>query len=509
MHGPNARRPAIQMHSGDDFVEKMVKDPTVSLKESTEDFWGYPVPVSPGKGAPPLAKYKIARTDMRKLYQPNHDRFYTVVVEVFCDRPGLPRAGIHDDFEVGFVMRRIAVRFADDAGNSVRKLATKLMRDERVRLQLPTEDVVAEGIAVDPDVRDLWWSNDVAGKFKTENEDVIAAARPRTGREAWVELPTGRRWVTADENELNPKEQVLPMWRLPKREDDCKAVESRSLWFGVVPTFSSEHAMNPMKKQTGPEPKLDDHGIYEIVCFVKLKPKPGHEHCPPKIWLSTASRPFRLAAPMDPEGTKNRVISITLPDFRALEATAAQKRGAGGVRIITPPRSQMMLNPFSGKMPTKSEAKIGVGGGVCTFAIELFFIVAFFLFLLFMPIVVLAFQLWWMLALRFCIPPSVSFDALATAAAGGKLETDADLRFDVDVVFGAATKTVSGDGTVTKDRVGSADLWYPSLKDGLGGPVAARAPLEAIMNATNPATSTQPVEHEHSPHKPDPLCDRE
>ena len=128
---------------------------------------------------------------------------------------------------------------------------------------------------------------------------------------------------------------------------------------------------------------------------------------------------------MDPEGTKNRVVSITLPDFRAMAARAADKRGPGGVRIITPPQSQMMVNPFNGKIPTADDAKIGIGGGVCTFAFELFFIVAFFLFLLFMPIVVLAFQLWWMLALRFCIPPSVSFEALATAAAEGKLKADA------------------------------------------------------------------------------------
>ena len=87
------------MHRGDDFVERMIEDPTVHLKESAEDFWGYPVPVSPlTKGRSLLAKYAIVRTDMRKLYQPNHDRFYTVAVEVFCDRPGLPRAGTHDEF---------------------------------------------------------------------------------------------------------------------------------------------------------------------------------------------------------------------------------------------------------------------------------------------------------------------------------------------------------------------------------------------------------------------------
>jgi hypothetical protein len=56
-------------------------------------------------------------------------------------------------------------------------------------------------------------------------------------------------------------------------------------------------------------------------------------------------------------------------------------------------------------MPGSGDGAVGTGGGACTFALELFFIVAFFLFLMFLPIVVFAFQLWWMLALRFCIPP--------------------------------------------------------------------------------------------------------
>ena len=459
------------MHSGDDFVERIIEDPTVSLKESEEDRWGYPVPVSPlVKGRPLLANYAIVRTDMRKLYQPNHDRFYTVAVEVFCDRPGLPRAGTHDDFEVGFVMRRIAVRYSDEHGCSVRKLAAKLMREEAVRLRLQPDAVAAKNMRVEADIRDLWWSDDAVKAFNAENGDMIAAAGPRVAREAWVQLPGGARWIVASDDGLTAGEQTSPMWKLPKREKDCPAVESRSLWFGVVPTFSSEHGVDMLGKQKGPEPKLDDHGIYELVCFVKLKPKPGHEHCPPQIFLSAASQPFRLASPMDPEGTKNRVVSITLPDFRAMAARTADKRGPGGVRIITPPRSQMMVNPFIDKMPTASDAKIGIGGGVCTFAFELFFIVAFFLFLLFMPIVVLAFQLWWMLALRFCIPPSVSFDALATAAAEGKLKGDAKLEFDVDVVFGAAWRSFDEKGNPIKDRIGpppnGTDMWYPGTREG-------------------------------------------
>lgn len=62
---------------------------------------------------------------------------------------------------------------------------------------------------------------------------------------------------------------------------------------------------------------------------------------------------------------------------------------------------------------------LGAGGGACTFAFELFFLVALFLFLMFLPIVVFAFQLWWLLALRFCFPRlSASMTALAAFFAG-------------------------------------------------------------------------------------------
>ena len=38
---------------------------------------------------------------IRKLFQPSHDRFYAVVVEVFCDHDGLPRPRPDDTFVPG------------------------------------------------------------------------------------------------------------------------------------------------------------------------------------------------------------------------------------------------------------------------------------------------------------------------------------------------------------------------------------------------------------------------
>src|SRR5262249_11543228 len=45
-------------------------------------------------------------TRILKLFQPSHDRYYAVTVEVFCDLPGLPRAVGHTELELGMVVRR-------------------------------------------------------------------------------------------------------------------------------------------------------------------------------------------------------------------------------------------------------------------------------------------------------------------------------------------------------------------------------------------------------------------
>jgi hypothetical protein len=67
---------------------------------------------------------------------------------------------------------------------------------------------------------------------------------------------------------------------------------------------------------------------------------------------------------------------------------------------------------------------------ICSFALPLITIVAYFLLRLFLPIVVFIFQLWFLLALRFCIPPSITIDAGLAArldAMGGGLDIDADV----------------------------------------------------------------------------------
>ena len=111
LRDPRALRPAIQMYDGTDFVQRLLGTRATRWPSRQDDHWSYPVPVSPTfqaaqAGRLRLATHQLVHTKLRKLYQPSHNRFYVVVVEVFCDQPGLPRAGSHDDIDVAFVMRR-------------------------------------------------------------------------------------------------------------------------------------------------------------------------------------------------------------------------------------------------------------------------------------------------------------------------------------------------------------------------------------------------------------------
>jgi hypothetical protein len=240
---------------------------------------------------------------------------------------------------------------------------------------------------------------------------------------------------------------------------------------------------------------LDDEAVYYLQPYVKLKPKPGQEDCPPVRILGAPSAPFRLADPMDPDGTKNRVVTIKLPDLRKLAARAGGPFGPGGVRVVAPPNSS--LGPMSLKDIPDKKGKRG-GGQICTFALELFFIVAFFLFLMFLPIVVLVFNLWFLLALRFCIPPSLSFSAMGQFFASGQVlaSMDAGLRAKASLMLGFPDPETPGlpDGMELFSRPAPGGLG--SLAE-LGHLFQAMDPAKAVQVAPKPDIETSP---------PDPLC---
>jgi hypothetical protein len=285
------------------------------------------------------------------------------------------------------------------------------------------------------------------------------------------------------------------MWQLPARPDDCAPAQTRSLWFGIVPTFSADTDAATAR------PKLDDRSIYRLCCFVRQPREPG---CPPKLFWSEPTAAFRLASFYDPQGTKNRRVSITMPDFRTLSVRAGEQQGPGGVEIVRPPGSQLKFDSDNGKPVNVNPKNFGSETSRCTFAIELLMIVAMFLFSLFLPVVVFLFQLWWLLLLRFCFPrPGLTLQLLATHFADGKTlgdlpdgptgpspippRPDPDKRMLDDDLFEARG--------ATKDLL-AADPKLGS-KAALG-----KALVDALDPASNPTTPIRTLE----PIPDDPIC---
>lgn len=499
LRDPRALRPSIQMYDGTDFVTRLLADPRDSLASGADDWWSYPVPVTPStsaQGRARLTTWAMITTPLRKLYQPSHSRFYAVAVEVFCDQPGLPRAGSHRDIEVRFVMRRWRTSVTG-APRPTRRLARNLLTHLAAQ-----QNVHFTGAALPEDVRDLWWADHVA--FEENNRNLIDQMVVDSAHEGWFtsrSAPAG--WKRLDEASADDVEQDFPMWRLPRRPDDCDAAATRSTWFGIIPTHSGEHFVRGGHVHA----KLDDRAIYQVRCFVRQKPAPGHEHCPPKVFWGSASESFRLASPMDSQGTSKRITTITQPDLRQLAARAGQPQGPGGVRIATPPQSQLVVNPFKG-IPDPGSGAIGAGGGSCTFALELLFIVAFFLFQLFLPIVIFAFQLWWMLALRFCFPPSSSFTALADFFAQGNLlaalEADATLNPEFDQQFGLDSPSLP----LADRSPGWAHQLDQAKDEKTHQPIFTNDPnfVNALIVGTDPTKAELPVPPGLESEPPDPLC---
>ena len=294
LRDPRAYRPEIQMYGDTGFVRRLLTDPRDSLKATSDDYWSYPVPVTlaslkdSGTGVGRMATSRTCRTSLRKLYQASHDRFYLLVVEVFCDQPGLPRAGSHEDISVRFVMRR---RITEVNGNNaeVRRLATDLLK---VMMKAQHGGLERDTLP-SPDLPDLWAADEARAAFEADHaeqfEKVTALSRtqgwivPKTGTPGWQTLASadvdGRSILgpTGDRD----TEESFPMWRIPPRDDDCEKARTRSLWFGVVPTFSAEHWTDPTADATDPksklalQSKLDEQAIYDLTCFVVEPPRSG------------------------------------------------------------------------------------------------------------------------------------------------------------------------------------------------------------------------------------------
>lgn len=425
--GGRLSAPAIEKFASADFVNEFLAEPQRSLVYGAED--------------------RVAGGATRKVFLPSHGRFYLVVCELHCDVAGFPSTSRAQVCEAGFVVRRRTYRVGAEVRREVAKLLQVLSasRDQARDLGALAEKVApaAPGVGIsEVSFKAQSRAGARAGAARSELVGLEATGQIRQVLEGWV--PSEFQGVGAwTEVEAAPQdlagEAIWPLYPLiadPKVTDH--SAEGRSLWFGVLPATSSD-------LDAAGAPRFDDRSLYEVGCFVRRHrpecPKTAARNdCRGELVWSRPTESYRLAPHFDLAGTSNRPVTVQLPDLEALKAQAdALEPGQGvGVRMVSPPKS--FLSFGVSEDGEAQGARVG-GAAICSFSIPLITIVATFVLRLFLPIVVFLFQLWFLLKLRLCIPPTFTMDAglvadLDVALAGG-IGIDAALEVKVDAALSA------------------------------------------------------------------------
>lgn len=456
MH-PRQSRPVIQKFARPDMIEGFLRDPQRSLVYTEDDLLHRSVAAAGRADATMLQKLAgriLERTNTRKLFLPAHNRFYLVVCELHCDAPGLPDLPASGAAEYGFVLRRL--RGGAEGSDVVEasewaplgELAKKVAQLRAVSASSP------------PGVR--FFRARKKGLAGSEVHEAFEATRRATLEEltaeilplreqvsealssgAWQGLRRLEGWVPSEHEGIGSwlpvdaepdevRERVFPLLPLaPDPRVDDHSAEGATLLFGMVPTSSLE-------SDAWGGTHIDPSHDYRIRCFVR---EPGEkEGCPGPVRWSRPSEAFRVASQADPVGTSQRPLTIHLPDVADLAAQVGSGRAPGGVRMVTPDASEPTVvldedgNPTGGPLG---------GGQICSFSIPLITIIARFVLSIFLPIVIIAFQLWWMLLLKLCIPPSIDFGAKLDAAASleGSFDVDGSATVEVALESGVANLT--------------------------------------------------------------------
>jgi hypothetical protein len=451
--------PVLQKYDGPDLVNAFLADPQRRL-EFIDDTDRVATVNPGGRGSLPQ---RSTDGGIRKLYLASHHRHYLVVCSLHCDTAGFPHARRDDVCQAGFVVRRRTGNLPGgpdgEAASELRRWAAARGRLRLVEQRLRAEPgplrrevlrrrlgaLAAAELAARERVRDL--ARDALSTGPIRNlegwvpvgVDAAGAVGPMPACPGSPNAPQGRTaltgvglWQPVDELPEQLTEAAFPLTPLVADPTDPGSdATSQTIYFGVVPTGSSD--VDP----TGAA-RFDDGWEYEIRCFVRRHrpecPRDGG-HCGCPLFWSEPTQPYRLAGHFDLEGCGNRPTTVQLPDIAQLKADALRlgPGGSGGLRFRSPPKSELAFttNNLNATAPNAMQNK---GAQICSFAIPLITIVAFFVLQLFLPIVVLVFQLWFLLALRFCIPPDVPIDAGLLAdfeALGGGLDIDAGMAATV------------------------------------------------------------------------------
>ena len=476
---PRASRPVIQKYEDPKLVQMFTTEPQHSLVWDDDD-WVYQTSVLTAATATsgPLVgkrtelsvprgtrfeRYLATKTSIRKLFLDAHKRHYLVVCELHCDEAGFPdtnRAGV---CQQGFVIRRRYTSYpaqAEDEATAILKQISALQLQLAKLERVPSAKRALKRFESFP-------PPNANGAVKTQKDQLrLAIAKQRKQLRAWASVHgvseahlgwiAGERrgvgsWQVVEEEPQTLLEDFFPLHPLVTRPDDTENSGTGStMYFGLVPTASAD-------TDTTGLPRFDDHHLYEIRCFVRrhnpdcprtLDPN----DCNGELIWSEPTEPFRLASHFDPVGTANRPINVQLPDFPALAAQAASRPpGAlSPVRMNQPPRSSLHFTP---DMPP-SGGSVG-DGQICFFAIPLITIVAWFVLNLFLPIVMFLFGLWFLLRLKFCLPPSIAVNGAIEAelAVAGQFGLDIDV--DVDLTTNPPFKADTLNAQLRTDLVAS------------------------------------------------------
>ncbi len=438
-----AGRPALHKYTSTSYVADYLADPQRSVLfgpldeyQEIEAIPQVPLPGDTRNRKRFLSSTRQKPSGIRKLFPVAHQRHYVVAVGLHCDEPGFPKVDPADVEEAGFVIRRR--RAAIPAGQE--KAAATLLksvasaRAAQTRRELDAARDRARGLHP--------FGTAVRARLRDPEAAALAAhQRVETARralrvwadsvgvdrrtEAWV--PTGDgsfgSWLPIDDEpeELVERRYPLRVLTAPAADPDHPARDGTILW-GTVPTASGEVGRDGTARFT-------ELGTYELRSFARM---PGCGGCPgPLVW-SPPSEPYRLASFFDPDGCAQRPVEVRLPDFAQLEASNA----VPSVRMSSPAGSSFLFDE-DGQIPTSGSVR--PGEDICFFAIPLITIIATFVLKLFLPIVTLVFGLFFMLKLKFCIPPSIELEADISAeldVVPGGFEIQASLEVDVDLLVG-------------------------------------------------------------------------
>ena len=482
---PWQSKPVFQKFDQTEFVKSFALDPQRSLKfiDTYDRVFNTSLKPAPtigggtlaGKftqlyapkqvgGAKPAAAQEasLAPTGIRKLYLATHKRNYLVVSELHCYAPGFPRVTPDQVCQSGFVVRRRRLIIPTANKKQAEAEFAAIMNEinaARAELGYWQQTTPAAGLrgkrrtaAVNKAKADGTYNT----KVQTAQTSVATAQqklvdwRGKYGVTAvlqgWIpgEFEHIGSWQTVEEKPAQTakepfpaKESYFPSFALfPDPKIPKHSAAGKTIYFGVVPTSS-------LDTDAYGTPRFDDDAQYEIRCFVR-RHKPDCPRtdtapdCHGEIIWSEPTEVYRLAAAADLIGTANHPVTIKLPNLSELAAQAASLPAAQ----LAPVR---MIQPQAMKFKTDSDGKPtggGIGGfQICFISIPLITIVAMFLFQLFLPIVVFLFGLFFLLALKFCIPPSLSLGGGLSAdldVVMPKLELDASIDIDVDPIPGIA-----------------------------------------------------------------------